>query len=94
MAIDMQKTGVRRRADPALEPVEFYDLEERLSLLERRYAEARSRCQRVRDAYHGVSGGAQPQQDALAAALARYESARRVCDSLRAEIEMLESRLP
>jgi hypothetical protein len=93
MAIDMGKAALRRRLDVALEPVEFYDLEEQLALLERRYAEARSRCQRARDAYHGLSSGAQPKPEPLAAAFARYEAARRVCDSLRTEIDVLESRL-
>ncbi len=65
MVIDVEKPGLRHRMEPALEPVEFHDLEERLSLLDRRYAEARTRCQRVHDAYHGACTGAQPPPEAL-----------------------------
>jgi hypothetical protein len=93
MGIEAQRGVPERRRGAHEDPADVFDLEERLARLERHYAEATMRFRRARDEYHMLVSHASMPDSATAAAHGRYQAARKVCDDLRREIDLLEARL-
>jgi chromosome segregation ATPase len=69
-----------------------YDIEQQLSVAERKYAEARERSRQAREECHALEAEEEARAELVKQARVRYESAEAKCQKLRRLIEDLEER--